>query len=1051
MTQHRQFWAFVVFSAVLIKSPWQAVGQQPDEPLDVDVLLQGGMIHVGGGEPATVGDVAIVGQRIAAVGQFAVRSVAQQFDCRGLVISPGFIDLHNHSDRQVLEKKTRAVVNYLTQGCTTIVTGNCGSGPVNTGDYYERIDQLGVGVNVAHLLPQGSLRREVMGSEQRKATADELARMKQLAARAMQDGAWGMSTGLIYVPSSYADTAELVELAKVIGRHGGIYASHIRNENVELLSAIEEALEIGRKAELPIHISHFKSSGTDAWGLVRIAAETIEKQRGSGQRITADQYPYAASSTSLEATVIPTWARAGGRAEMLSRLDDPDQGPRMRAAIAEKLRKVGGGQRLQIASYAQRPDWTGQRLARIARAENIEPLELVLQITRNGGASIVNHSMNEEDVRSVMARPWLATASDGRAYVPGPTVPHPRNYGTFPRKIGYYAIREKALSLEQAIRSATGLPSEILGLADRGFLRPGYWADVIAWNPQRMSDTATFDDPHQYSQGIVYAFVNGQPALMKGTPTGVLAGRALRHKPTVSVEVTARHAPTAPKAELGRFAKWSKIEIAFAGPESKGRGEPNPFAMELNVTFTSPSGKQTRVPGFYDGDGSGRLDGHVWKVRFSADEEGPWSYQTSSANPRLDRQTGHFLVTNIPDAAHGFWKWGRLLYTGTPGSSVRYLKFRDGPFWLKAGCDDPENFLGNYSHYDSLAKRKAAIDYLAQRGINSLYIMTHNISGDDADVWPWLGATARQAMSHGGKDARFDVAKLDQWRELFEYMQSKGVAAYLVLEDDSAWKQYDHGRYYRELVARFGYLPGLLWNVGEELNENYSLPQGLGLARLLHEIDPYDHPRGIHNVNRPEDQYVDAPYVHFTAIQTGNPSRQRTREEGLKHNQMAIDWIQTCKSRGQRVLMIGFDEGRPEEERSAWWSAYLGGGVWEAHIRPPYDRPHSSWDSVWTQLGGARAFMESLPFWRMQPANDLVQSGRAFCLAEQGHAYALYLPRGGYVTVQLPPETKYIYAWWNPANGRNGSFQGKGMVDGGQREFHAPADGDWALRILRIE
>jgi len=514
---------------IFLGSAWWSYAE-PHEQIDADVLLQGGTLHLGDGEPERIGDVAIVGDRIVAVGEFKTGTVRLRIDCQGKVVCPGFIDLHNHSDRQVLQNETRAVVNFVTQGCTTIVTGNCGSGPVDAGKYYEEIDKLGVGVNVAHLLPQGNLRREVIGDDQRDAFDDELARMKELADKAMRDGAWGMSTGLIYVPSSYADADELVEIAKVVSKGGGIYVSHIRNENVELLSAVEEAIEIGRRADLPVHISHYKSSGKDSWGLVRVATEIIKKHQATGRRITADQYPYTASSTSLEATIVPTWARSGGRAMMLARLEDEQQWQRIKSAMVTKLRELDGGARLQIASYQQQPTWTGKRVAEIAQMQEVDPLDLILEMIRSGGASIVNHSINEEDVRFVMAHSWVATASDGRAHLPDSTVPHPRNYGTFPRKIGLYAIREKVLPLAQAIHTATGLPAEILGIKDRGYLRPDFKADIVVLDSDHILDAATFEDPHSYSQGIEYVFINGQPALSKGKATGALVGRALRHE-----------------------------------------------------------------------------------------------------------------------------------------------------------------------------------------------------------------------------------------------------------------------------------------------------------------------------------------------------------------------------------------------------------------------------------------------------------------------------------------------------------------------------------------
>lgn len=512
-------WCVVLFGAA---------GGTAAEPQRVDVLLTGGMLHDGSGQAPQVGDVAIKGAKIVGVGSLSNIEADWVIDCKGLVVCPGFIDLHNHSDRDILKPETRANLNFLTQGCTTVVTGNCGSGPVDAKDYYDKVDQLGAGTNIAHLLPQGSLRQAVLETSARKPTDSELNRMRELADKALRDGVWGMSTGLIYVPSSYATTDEIASIAEVVGRHGGFYASHIRGEGAGLLTSVEEALDIGRRGKTPVHISHFKASESANWGLVRQAVQRINEARGQGQKVTADQYPYNASSTSLDATLLPTWALEGGRDAMLKRLDDTEQGPRIRRIVEDKLKRSADGNAIRIARCSPRPKWTGKTLVQIAEAERKTALDVAYEVFRNGGAQIVHFSMSEDDVRFVMAVEWVATASDGRTYLPGADKPHPRSYGTFTRKVGYYATKENVVSLPHAIRSATSLPAEILGLSDRGLLKSGLVADLAVFDPNEIRDAATFDEPHRYSRGVKFVFVNGQPAIVDGSPTGGLFGKALR-------------------------------------------------------------------------------------------------------------------------------------------------------------------------------------------------------------------------------------------------------------------------------------------------------------------------------------------------------------------------------------------------------------------------------------------------------------------------------------------------------------------------------------------
>jgi N-acyl-D-amino-acid deacylase len=516
---------FLLASSLLLLAPAAAPGTPPPT-----VIIRGATLYDGTGKPGRKGDVLIRGERIVAVGQVKEDPAARTIDGRALIVAPGFIDLHTHSDNGLITPASRANLNYLTQGMTTAVTGNCGFGPSDVAAHFRKMETGGIGSNVIHLVPHNAVRNRVMGNANRPPSAAELKAMEDIIDQGMRAGAWGMSTGLIYNPGTYARTDELIALAKVAARHGGIYASHIRNENTGLLPAVEEALTIGRGAGLPVHISHLKASGRNVWGKAADAVALILMARKNGQIVSADQYPYIASSTSLSATVVPARFREGSRMDFLARLDDPETGPRLRKTISDNLKGRQNGKDLRIASYSPRPEWQGKSLTDIARAEKKTPLDIALEIERKGGAGIVNFGMSEEDVRFIMKQDFVATASDGSARVPDQTVPHPRNYGTYPRKIGRYAIQDRVISLEHAIRSASGLPADILRLKDRGYLRPGYFADIVVFDPRTFRDTATFDKPHQYATGVRYLLVNGHCVIDGGRFTGELAGKVLRHR-----------------------------------------------------------------------------------------------------------------------------------------------------------------------------------------------------------------------------------------------------------------------------------------------------------------------------------------------------------------------------------------------------------------------------------------------------------------------------------------------------------------------------------------
>jgi len=512
---------------LLLTSSAAVPAAEPNAP-DTNIIFRAATVYDGTGGKPVVADVHIRGDKIAAIGTVGKVAGATDVNAEGLVICPGFIDLHTHCDYGLSDKTGRLNKNYVTQGCTTVVTGNCGSGPVNAAAYFKSLENGGVGTNVIHLAPHNDIRQRAMGNANRPPTTEELKKMEDLVEQAMKDGTWGLATGLIYNPGTYARTDEISALAKVAARHGGMYASHIRNESGGLLDAIDEAITIGKASGCRVHISHIKASGKSAWGTSGRAVGLIETARKKGVEVTADQYPYTASSTSLRATLVPSKYREGSNKEFIARLDDPATGPKLRTDVEKELGSEGA-KRIQIARYAPNPKWQGKTIAAIASDEKKPPIDIVLEIERNGGAQIVNFGMSEDDVRVYMKQPWVATASDGGVQTPGDTVPHPRSYGTFPRKIGFYAIEEKIVPLADAIRSSTGLPADILKLKDRGYLKVGYFADVVVFDPKTFRDTATFAKPHQYAAGVKWVLVNGHAAIEGGGYKEVAGGRVLRH------------------------------------------------------------------------------------------------------------------------------------------------------------------------------------------------------------------------------------------------------------------------------------------------------------------------------------------------------------------------------------------------------------------------------------------------------------------------------------------------------------------------------------------
>ena len=505
---------------------------QPEGPA-YDVLILNGRIVDGSGAPAYDGDIAVSGDKIVKIGDLAAASASRVVDARGSIVAPGFVDLHNHADRNI--KASPAMENYLRQGVTTILTGNCGNSPVHLGEYFQTVEDTGIALNLAILIGHNAVRREVMGNENRAPTADEQERMAALVKAAMDDGAFGMSTGLIYLPGTYSKTDEVVSLARVVAAEGGIYASHIRNEFDLIVDAISEAITVGREAELPVQISHFKVADNKMWGDSTITLGLVDAARADGLDVTIDQYPYTAGSTGL-VNVLPSWARAGTREDFQARLDDPETRARIKADTIDKLngaRAAGDLTRITIASFPEHPEYAGKSMAEVTAMNGREPTiengaEVAMEILYDGGGSAIYHMMVEEDVRRIMQAPFTSIASDGSAVPFGKDVPHLRNYGTFPRVLGKYVRDEGVLGLEEAIHKMSGMPAARINLKTRGLLREGMTADINIFDLEAVADNDDWANPHQYASGFSHVIVGGVLVIADGTRTDAFPGRVLK-------------------------------------------------------------------------------------------------------------------------------------------------------------------------------------------------------------------------------------------------------------------------------------------------------------------------------------------------------------------------------------------------------------------------------------------------------------------------------------------------------------------------------------------
>lgn len=518
--------ALVIIASFSLGSFQPISSAQNQVPAQLDLLILHGKVIDGSGKGARKADVGIRGDRIVFVGDAKKAKIeaARTIDATGLIVAPGFIDPHTHTLADLSDPQRKSNEAYLMQGVTTVITGNDGGSVINIGDTLKKWDEQGIGTNGVLLAGFGTIRGRVLAQSDAQPTAEQLEQEKSLVARAMDEGAFGMSTGLYYAPQSYSKTEEVIELAKVAATKGGVYDTHMRSEGtagIGLLGSIQETIRIGREANIPVHISHIKALGPDSWNQSKQAIEMIKKARKEGINATACQYPYTASGTSLQASLIPRWAEVGGRAELLKRIDDPQVRPKLITDMTENLRGRGGAESLLIVDARDR-SIVGKRLNQLAQERNQPAVEVALDIIKNvGGAGVASFNMTERDIRRFMKEKFVTTCSDG-------STGHPRKYGTFPKKLHDFVVTSKLISLPFFVRNSSAMTAGWFRIPERGLIREAYFADVILFDPTTVVDRSTYEQPELLATGMKFVIVNGKVAVENGAFTGVFAGRALR-------------------------------------------------------------------------------------------------------------------------------------------------------------------------------------------------------------------------------------------------------------------------------------------------------------------------------------------------------------------------------------------------------------------------------------------------------------------------------------------------------------------------------------------
>lgn len=514
---------------MLCTSLMQAMSANASERGEYDLLIRGARVLDGTGTPWYYADVAIKGDRIAAVGKLANASATRSIDARGYYLAPGFIDAHSHAWPALGETKYASAEPLLTQGITTVVINPDGGGPTDLREQRVAIEAAHPGLNVAMLVPHNGIRVDVLGYENRAPNPAELSRMEAIVRRGMEEGAYGLSAGPFYTPGNFSKTDEHIALAKVAAEFAGIYTSHIRDEsryNIGLIAAVEEVITIARDAKLPGIVTHIKASTPACWGMSAEVIQHIEAARASGVEILADHYPWEASATSLSALLVPAWAREGGNDGFKKRLRDKKQREKILAGMAEALERRGGAGTLLISAYSPDKSIEGLRLDVIARQRGRGAVDTALELISKGSVDVFSFTIGEQDLRAFMAQPWTMTSTDGELMGDDDGIPHPRAYGTFPRKLRRYVFDEHVLTLEQAVHSMSGLTATTLRLRDRGEIRVGAHADLVVFDPT-IKDNASYENPKQLSTGMSYVIVNGLLAIDGGRMTQTRAGRVL--------------------------------------------------------------------------------------------------------------------------------------------------------------------------------------------------------------------------------------------------------------------------------------------------------------------------------------------------------------------------------------------------------------------------------------------------------------------------------------------------------------------------------------------